>query len=224
MSPWAKLDDGLYDHPKVLEAGNEATGAYCRGLSYCGKHLTDGFIPEGAARILSDRSEIDKLIEVGLWERAEGGYQVHDYLDYNPSREKVEAERADNAERQRRWREQRRDGRSNGVTDTVSNGCPDPTRPGQTRPESPKGPGDELAEHVRGILDRGVASLSENDHGRPWPSPKLSEVRDALAEHSPEPGLAVFVAQEVREIVQAQDRAPNVAGLYAKRLAEAVAS
>jgi hypothetical protein len=126
---WTKIDDGFYDHPKVLEAGNEAIGLFCRVLSYCGKQLTDGFTPERVAAFLGKRRAIDKLVEVGLWECVEGGYQVHDYLDYNRSREDVEADRAGNAERQRRWRENRRNKRSNAGTDTVTNGRPDPTRP-----------------------------------------------------------------------------------------------
>src|SRR5690606_8367123 len=37
---------------------------------------------------------IGLLVQAGLWEEVEGGYRVHDYLDYQPSREEVEAERA----------------------------------------------------------------------------------------------------------------------------------
>src|SRR5690606_5177208 len=36
----------------------------------------------------------DLLVKVGLWEPAEGGFQIHDYLDYNPSADDVRAEQA----------------------------------------------------------------------------------------------------------------------------------
>jgi hypothetical protein len=88
---WLKLDDGFYDHPKVLQAGNEAVGVFCRGLSYCGKQLTDGFIPKGIARSLGKPKAIAALMAAGLWEEIEGGYQVHDFLDFNPSAAEVKA-------------------------------------------------------------------------------------------------------------------------------------
>jgi hypothetical protein len=34
------------------------------------------------------------MVEVGLFDQVDGGYRLHDWLDYNPPREKVLAERA----------------------------------------------------------------------------------------------------------------------------------
>lgn len=48
------------------------------------------------------------LVDAGLWERAKGGFRIHDHLEYNPSREQVEAERRATAERVTRWREARK--------------------------------------------------------------------------------------------------------------------
>jgi len=73
-----------------------------------------------------------------------------------------------------------------------------------------------LAEEVYGILDRGVASLSESPSGRPWPRPSLEVLRRLLGEGA-DRERALAVAWEVREIVQAQDRAPNVTGLFEQR-------
>jgi hypothetical protein len=36
---------------------------------------------------------IDLLLDAGLWEEAEGGYQIHDYGDYQPTTETVDARR-----------------------------------------------------------------------------------------------------------------------------------
>jgi hypothetical protein len=80
---------------------------------------------------------------------------------------------------------------------------------------------DGLAGHVRSILQGGVDSLQENDHGRPWPSPKRADIARILAELNPDPDLAERAAREAREIVQSQDRAPNIAGLYAQQLEKA---
>lgn len=107
---WFKVDDGLPDHPKVLNAGNSALGLWLKLGAYSSKQLLDGFVPEAAVKRYGTARELQKLLVVGLLERAERpdyghGYILHDYLDYNPSRAQALAERDRNAERQRRWKE-----------------------------------------------------------------------------------------------------------------------
>lgn len=99
---WAKLDDGFADHPKVIEAGPLASWLFVCGLTYCARQLTDGFIPAGQIRKLADvdnaKELAQTLVSVGLWEECDGGYMIHDYLEYNPSRERVLATREVRAE------------------------------------------------------------------------------------------------------------------------------
>lgn len=94
---WAKIDDQFADHPKVIAAGPLASWLYVCGLTYCARLLTDGFIPTGQVRKLADLDRAmdlaQSLVEVGLWEEVAGGYLVHDYLEYNPSKERVLATR-----------------------------------------------------------------------------------------------------------------------------------
>lgn len=106
---WFRIDDGWHNHPKVLAAGNAAAGLWARCGAYCAQQLTDGFVPAVIARSYGNKAEIAKLVAVGLWEPAEGGWRMPDYADYNPSAEKVKAERVAAAERQRKMRESRRD-------------------------------------------------------------------------------------------------------------------
>lgn len=47
------------------------------------------------------RKLADALVSAGLFDRADGGYLVHDYLDFNPSRVVVLKKRADDAARKR---------------------------------------------------------------------------------------------------------------------------
>jgi len=42
---WAKLDDGLTDHPKILKVGPLGLALWIAGLVYSSRNLTDGFIP-----------------------------------------------------------------------------------------------------------------------------------------------------------------------------------
>lgn len=110
---WVKIDDQFSEHPKVIQAGPLASWLYVRSLCYTAKYLTDGFIPQSAAEHLAmfagtSPELLEKLVECSLWERVNGGYKIHDYLDYNPTGAQVKAERAAAAERMR----QKRDGKS----------------------------------------------------------------------------------------------------------------
>ena len=97
--PWARFDDQFPDHPKVLAVGPEAGWLFVCGVCYCARILTDGFIPAAQVRRLADLPDSDslasRLVDAGLWERLPGGYQVHDYLEYNPCAADVKADRGD---------------------------------------------------------------------------------------------------------------------------------
>lgn len=92
---WAKLDDRFWMHPKILDAGNEAAGIFCRCLSYCGAYLTDGRVPLTVAMsIAGNKRTLDHVVTVGLLDRLPSGdLYVRDYAHYNPLRDQVEAAR-----------------------------------------------------------------------------------------------------------------------------------
>lgn len=141
VMPWVRIDDHMTEHPKLLSAGPLALAMQVAGLCYCNRELTDGFIPRAKARSLLDWSfvradakvyqvavtcgmtgddvdcqfVIDVLVECGMWDVAEGGYRIHDYHDYQPSREQVEEFRQASARRQMEWRTR------NAVTNTARN-------------------------------------------------------------------------------------------------------
>jgi len=108
---WFKIDDGFHCHPKVLEAGNEAIGLYVRCGSYSSQQLTEGFVPRVIALMYGDTHLIDALVKVGLFKAVDGGWQIHDYGVYNPTREQVLAEREASKTRQRNARERARQAR-----------------------------------------------------------------------------------------------------------------
>ena len=103
---WIKIDDQFRDHPKVLAAGPLACWLYVCGLTFAGQYLTDGHIPTTMLRKLADvdnaQELADRLVAVGLWEETDGGYQIHDFTEYNPTREEVRGVRAARAEAGRR--------------------------------------------------------------------------------------------------------------------------
>ncbi len=97
---WVKLDDQFFFNHKVLRAGRDARDLYLAALAYCNAQLTDGYVASETLPLLgvmagvanpeqSAKQLASKLVEVCLWETNGNGYQVHDYLEYNPSKEKV---------------------------------------------------------------------------------------------------------------------------------------
>lgn len=105
---WAKFDDGWWSHEKILAVGNAGAGAHARAIDYCCQHLTDGKLPTGALVLIHGSptaKSIDELLQAKLYDRHEdGSIWVHDFLDYNPSRESVLAKRAADRDRKRRPR------------------------------------------------------------------------------------------------------------------------
>ncbi len=92
---WVRLDDRFYDNPKIIGLSDQAVLLYISALCYSSGQLTDGFIPEKALRRIGWRSDdlesdVTELVNAGLWEPTDGGYMIHDYLEYNPSREELE--------------------------------------------------------------------------------------------------------------------------------------
>lgn len=83
-----QVEASVRTHHKFLKAGPAASWLWLCGMGYCQDGLTDGFIPESALPYLGVQKPHplkDKLVDVGLWDRAEGGWLVHDYLKHNRS-------------------------------------------------------------------------------------------------------------------------------------------
>lgn len=108
---WLKLDDRFAQNQKVRPLSDRAFRLHVVGLLHASAQLTDGKLTEFDVediRTVANRAttkHVEELETAGLWHRTKTGWTINDYLKYNPSAEKVEAERERNAERQRRHRE-----------------------------------------------------------------------------------------------------------------------
>lgn len=156
--PWFKVDDTLAMHPKVVGAGNAAMGLWVRAGSWSAQQLTEGRVPRAMLPVLGGRArDAAALVDTGLWVTTDDGWAFHQWDERQPSREKVESERAAAAQRQRDARERaksrreaeqnarasQRDSRRDSQRDGgVSHGPPDPTRPDPTKYMPPAGPAD----------------------------------------------------------------------------------
>ncbi len=112
---WAKLDDTLLTHRKLMAVATalggkdgyqRALGAFSGGVLLASAGLTNGFLADA---IMSHpafggnpKETAKAMVDAGFWKRVEGGYQVHDWLDWNPDAEDVLERRRKDRDRKRK--------------------------------------------------------------------------------------------------------------------------
>lgn len=183
---WVKIDDQAPRKGKMLKAGPAACWLWVCGIAHCQSQLTDGFISFdvlpmiGVAGVTRCRKLAEALVGAGLFERADGGYTVHDYLDHNPTRAAVIARRAEDAERKRiaesvkppRGIQVESGGPRAGVPSHPIP-SPVPTEPKRDARESPKA-SDETAERAGRFCERYGELYAQHRRGaRYLPRPAL---------------------------------------------------
>jgi hypothetical protein len=133
---WVKLDDGFADHPKTVGLSPAAVALHVWALCYCNRHTTDGLVPRGAtnacAWVADTADAIAELVNAGLWTADGRGHRIHDYLDYQPSADKVRLQRTRKTERQARWRANKH-GSVDAPVDASTKGAPPPPPKGGGR-------------------------------------------------------------------------------------------
>jgi hypothetical protein len=132
--PWGRLDDSLYDHPKLdrLEDAERlaAVGLWALAISWSNRFLTDGHIPRGRIERLGGTIALaDALVGAELFDASSTGYEIHDFLEFNDSRADVIARREYEAQRKAEWRKRKRpggtdDGTPEASTHDVPSGVP----------------------------------------------------------------------------------------------------
>lgn len=104
--PWFKVDDGFYTSSKFLDIPRdyqaEAAGLWMLAGVYSAHKMTDGFVSNGQLQLWEFAKESRNwLIAVGLWDETENGIQFHDWCDYQPTRESLEAKAVQRSEKAR---------------------------------------------------------------------------------------------------------------------------
>lgn len=118
--PWFKVDDTLHGHPKHRKAGLAAVGLWTVAGSYCSQYVTEGFVPEWfVSGWPSGRRLAGRLVSVGLWSPGdrdeEAGWWFHDWEHYQMTKDEIERDKQLNRERQKRFREKRREARDEAI-------------------------------------------------------------------------------------------------------------
>jgi hypothetical protein len=134
---WVKFDDAFYRHEKRWELDLDAIGLFVLMLCYANDKLTDGFVPDRFVDSNLSRprtSPLKQLLAAEMLLRCEGGYQIVDYLRYQPSREQVLKRRAERSEAGRRGAAAKhgKAGNSHGSSYGNSHGSPPSITPSST--------------------------------------------------------------------------------------------
>jgi hypothetical protein len=90
---WLRLDDGFTAHPKVVQLSDSAFRSFLSGCCYAARYETDGLIPAKIVPTIATAKARRELVAAILWHESQAGVRIHDFLDWNRSRDEWEAER-----------------------------------------------------------------------------------------------------------------------------------
>lgn len=197
--PWVRFADDYLSNTKVVLLGPLARLLDVSAIIYSARELRDGQLSQLDVQMVATLARIPKwglaaaeLVQAGRWSQTAEGFEIHDYLTYQPSREQVLRKRAADAERMRKARtpgEVRANVAPDSAPDSgpesrrssrVPDPDPDPVNP-VPDPEPPRTPPDEQGGRLprRGRRRRSEAELLE---------PTLTRPEDAMqlgcAEHA----------------------------------------
>ena len=102
---WVRIHDGALSHPKIIGMfdWHDPFHVWVWGLSQSQMHLTDGLLTFASVPRMG-RKAAEELVARNLWESVEGGWRVHDYLDWNDDRATVRRKREQSKTRGERFK------------------------------------------------------------------------------------------------------------------------
>jgi hypothetical protein len=112
------LDVNFFDHPKIVGLSDAALRLYLSSIAYSNRLMTDGYIAEAViGRLIEVPWDQDikpadyaaELVRARLWHALDQGFEVHDFLDHNRSREERMGNRTKERDRKAAWRAAQRE-------------------------------------------------------------------------------------------------------------------
>lgn len=213
--PWVRLDDRFPSHRKVALLSDRGFRLYVSALCWASENLTEGLIQDRelpfVARLRGVKSAAKELEEARLWDRVEGGWQIHDYLEYNPDRARVQADRGANAARQKAFRERKRaerdaarNAQSNGVTPKAENPDGDTTAT-RTRHDGDTTEQDSRSENREesqvGEFRNGVSNGPPSPPPSHTPSSPTEKKQASKTREPAGPDLGAVIPEQARPLV-----------------------
>jgi hypothetical protein len=188
----------MLDHPKWVRAvkagGSGAVHLWLCMATWSARHLTDGIIPAdmmgavGGPERNTSRA-LDALVASGLCSvDCQGTVTIHDFNDYNPTREQVMSARERMARNKRNSRLARpvTGARHQGVTEgvIVSQPDPSPAQPSPIPPVAPQGaPKKKRASLWHDVPTDWQPNQKHRERCRNWPSGFFQREVDAFRNH-----------------------------------------
>jgi hypothetical protein len=207
--PWVRLDDRFPSHRKVALLNDRAFRLYVSGLCWVSENLTEGKILDREltviSRIRGPKAAAAELVDAGLWERVADGYVIHDYLEYNPDRARVKADREANAARQKAFRERKRAEREaakKGAEGSARNSDRNADRNGVTR-DADDAPNDTKSTAQRHDGDTNAEESTPEKNGQPQVKP----IRNAVSNATPSRPVLPSPSEKEKEEGQLATRA-----------------
>lgn len=199
--PWVRLDDRFPSHRKVALLSDRAFRLHVSAMCWASENLTEGKILETELRVIAHvrgaKTAAKELEDRQLWDRVDGGWMIHDFLEYNPDRAKVQAEREANAARQQAWRDRKkaekeakaaaekaaRDAMRNGVTNGASEHSGDTNATATRHEDDTKVQKHDPAKNASPQVD-GIRNAVNNGTPSPAPSPTSTSYGSTAASSS----------------------------------------
>jgi hypothetical protein len=93
---YAGIDCGFPFHPKIRSLSDAGYRLHSTAIVYANEHLTDGVISRDVVDMFKGYKPkvVSELVGRGLWHLHDDGWEIHDYLDWNKSRDQVLAIKA----------------------------------------------------------------------------------------------------------------------------------
>ena len=201
LGSFAPLSAKAYKDDALAAAGRDAECLFYRGLSFAADVIEDGFITDAQlCRLLGwdmkdAKRHADRLVDVGLWTRGEGGYWIRSWLKWNRSKAEIEGLR-------------RKDAGRKAPAAKVPNGDDEPPTPESNR--NPNG-GQPESNSDMCATPNGFHAPEPEPYTEPEPTPEKSSLR------SPSPRkrgsrIADDFAATPEMVEWARQRVPHVDG------------
>lgn len=172
---WVRLDDKRSTNRKLMRAGFAARGLDEAMMCWSAHGETDGHITEADVAMIAMghgckrwQPLVALLLREGRWEPEPGGWLIHDYLEFNPSKADREAER----ERKRAA------GQIGGLRSGEARSKQTPKQPAsEPAKQNSSDAGSETA-NPRPVPSRPAAASPSETHDPPDPSPAAAALID----------------------------------------------
>jgi hypothetical protein len=121
--PWAKFEDNYLGNQKLATLTTAAIALDMAAIIYSARELRDGLLSAADVQTVAALIHLRRwppaaaeLVRVHRWTTPDGAfYAIHDYLEYQPSRDEVLKQREEDRERKRRGGRARQGQNSSGI-------------------------------------------------------------------------------------------------------------